>query len=71
VIYHGLLGLVTTLLTPAGGLAPSASWQPTAAMTTASAIPSLLGTAELQLRFVGLSGTSQIDDVYVDPHGRG
>jgi hypothetical protein len=71
VVYRSVLGLVTTLLTPSEGIAPSASWQPTAPLSTASAIPSLLGTAQLQLRFVGLSGTSQIDDVYVDPHGRG
>jgi hypothetical protein len=71
VVYRDLLGLVTTLLTPSNGISPSGSWQPTDPMTTASAVPSLLGAAQLQLRFTGLSGTSQIDDVYVDPHGRG
>lgn len=71
VVYQGLLGLVSGLLTPSSGLAPSSSWQPTARLSTAATIPTLLGTAELQLRFTGLTGTSQIDDVYVDPNGRG
>ena len=39
-------------------------------MATGSAIAGLLsnGVAPLSLRFTELSGTSQIDDVFVDPH---
>jgi hypothetical protein len=38
-------------------------------MTTLSAIPGLLdgGSADIQLQFTGLTGSMQIDDVYVDP----
>ena len=39
-------------------------------MLTGSAVGGLLsnGTAPLALRFTELTGTSQIDDVFVDPH---
>jgi hypothetical protein len=71
VVYRGLLGLVSGLLTPSNGLSPDAAWQPSQVLSTSSGIPTLLGTARLQLRFTGVLGTTQIDDVYVDPHGRG
>jgi len=66
-IYPGLLGPVVI---PVGVVAPGTSWTPTAPMLTGSAIGGLLsnGTAPVALRFTSLSGTSQIDDVFVDPH---
>jgi hypothetical protein len=69
--------LYPTVLGPAelavGLIAPSASWSPTAPMSTVSAIVGALGgaTASMQLRFTELQGTAQIDDVFVDPHGLG
>jgi hypothetical protein len=41
-------------------------------MLTGSAIPGLLsgGDANVSLRFTASGGTVQIDDAYVDPHGR-
>lgn len=71
VVYQGLLGLVSGLLTPSSGLSGGTTWQPSPQLSTSSTIPTLLGTAMLQIRFTGLTGTSQLDDVYVDPHGRG
>jgi hypothetical protein len=58
---------------PVGMIAPGTSWEPTLPMTTLSAIPGLLngGTANVQLQFTGVTGTVQVDDVFVDPWGRG
>ena len=70
VVYSApLLGTVTI---PVGVVLPSSSWQPTAPMLTASAIPGLVngGTANVSLRFTSNGGTVQVDDVFVDPWGR-
>lgn len=58
---------------PVGVVALSGSWQPTAQMTTLSALQGALdgGTAEVALRFTELTGSSQIDDVFVDPRCHG
>jgi hypothetical protein len=42
-------------------------------MTTLSPIPGALngGTANVSLQFTELSGSAQIDDVYVDPWSHG
>jgi hypothetical protein len=41
-------------------------------MLTVSVLTGLLhgGTAPMAIRFTALTGSSQIDDVYVDPHMR-
>jgi hypothetical protein len=69
VVYHTPLGV--TVVAPVGAVALSGSWQPTLAMLTASAVPAALsgGTAQLAIRFTEVTGTSQIDDVFVDPRG--
>lgn len=61
-----LLGQVAV---PVGADALSSSWAPSAPMLTASAVTAALanGTTGVALRFTELTGTSQIDDVYVDP----
>lgn len=67
VIYKNpILGLVPI---PVGVVALSGSWQPTLRMLTASIVGGLLsgGTAQISLRFTALTGSSQIDDVYIDP----
>ncbi|MEA2371020.1 MAG: hypothetical protein QOH12_1414 [Solirubrobacteraceae bacterium] len=66
-VYPSVIGPLTV---PVGVVALSPSWTPTAPMLTGSAIGGLLsnGIAPLSLRFTELSGTSQIDDVFVDPH---
>jgi hypothetical protein len=57
---------------PVGLVTPAGSWQPTLPMLTGSAVPGLLngGDADISLRFSASGGTVQIDDAYVDPHGR-
>jgi hypothetical protein len=57
---------------PLGVVAAGATWQPTAPMLTASVVAGLLsgGTAELALRFTEVTGSSQIDDIFIDPRMR-
>jgi hypothetical protein len=66
VVYRTPLGQVAL---PLGVAALSGSWQPTLAMLTGSIATGALsgGTAQAALRFTALAGTSQIDDVFVDP----
>jgi hypothetical protein len=52
---------------PVGTLALDGSWQPSATMLTNSGLTS----AEVALRFTALTGSSQIDDVFIDPRMRG
>ena len=67
VVYNTLLGQSTL---PVGLVGLASSWMPTLPMITGSAVPGALsgGTAAIALRFTSLTGSSQIDDVYVDPH---
>jgi hypothetical protein len=69
VVYRTALGPVAL---PLGAVVPSGSWQPTLPMLTGSVVAGLLsgGTAQAALRFTALTGSSQIDDVYVDPRMR-
>ncbi len=69
VSYNTALGTFTV---PVGVLTPGSAWQPSLPMLTGSAVPGLLsgGTAAVSLHFVANGGTTQIDDVYVDPHSR-
>ncbi|HEU0317220.1 MAG TPA: hypothetical protein VFR49_07820 [Solirubrobacteraceae bacterium] len=67
VVYQTFLGPVAI---PVGVVGLGLGWAPTLPMVTGSAVPGVLsnGTAPVALRFTELTGTSQIDDVYVDPH---
>jgi hypothetical protein len=69
VVYQTPIGLVSV---PVGSITPASGWQPTPAMPTGAAVAGLLlgGTAQMALRFTDLSGTSAIDDVFVDPRMR-
>ena len=55
---------------PVGPVALSSSWSPSLPMLTASVLTGILhgGTAPMGIRFTALTGTAQIDDVFVDPH---
>jgi hypothetical protein len=69
VVYKTVLGTVSL---PLGAVALSATWQPTLPMLTGSVVGGLLanGTAQAALRFTALTGSSRIDDVFVDPRMR-
>jgi hypothetical protein len=69
VVYKTALGAVAL---PLGTVALSGEWQPTLPMLTGSVVAGLLtgGTAQASLRFTALTGSSRIDDVFVDPRMR-
>jgi hypothetical protein len=66
-----LLGPVAV---PVGVVALSGAWSPSMKMLTLSAVQGLVNglltgkTPEVALRFTALTGSSQIDDVFIDPH---
>ena len=66
-----LLGPVAV---PIGLVALTGSWAPSAQMLTLSAVQGAVNglltgkTPEVALRFTAVTGSSQIDDVYIDPH---
>jgi hypothetical protein len=65
-----VLGLVSV---PAGVVTRSASWQPTLPMLTASVLGAAVagGDTPLSFRFTAVTGSWQVDDVFVDPYARG
>jgi hypothetical protein len=69
VVYKTTLGPVAL---PLGTVALSPQWQPTLPMLTGSVAAGLItdGTAQAALRFTALTGSSRIDDVFVDPRMR-
>ncbi|HXN39762.1 MAG TPA: hypothetical protein VN892_17140 [Solirubrobacteraceae bacterium] len=69
VVYQTALGAVAL---PLGTVALSAQWQPTLPMLTGSVLGGALsgGTGEVALRFTALTGSSRIDDVFIDPRMR-
>ena len=68
VVYKPLLGI--PIAVPVGAVLLSPSWSPSAPMLTVSVLTGLLhgGTAPMAVRFTAVTGSSQIDDVFVDPH---
>jgi hypothetical protein len=70
VAYQTPLGVIAV---PVGTVTLNGGWQPSAAMPTGAAIAGALssnGTAQMALRFTALTGSSRIDDVFVDPRMR-
>jgi hypothetical protein len=69
VVYKTALG---TVALPLGTVALSGQWQPTLPMLTGSVVAGLVtgGTAQAALRFTALTGSSRIDDVFIDPRMR-
>ncbi len=69
VVYKTLLG---TVALPLGLVVPGGSWQPTQPMLTGSGVAGLLtgGTAQAALHFTAVTGSTEIDDVYLDPRMR-
>jgi hypothetical protein len=66
--------LVGPVAVPIGAIALSGQWGPSAQMLTLSAVQGLVNglltgkTPQVALRFTALTGSSEIDDVFVDPH---
>jgi hypothetical protein len=58
---------------PAGAAVAGGEWSPTLVMLTSSAVLGALsgGTAQVSVTFTGVSGSPRIDDVFIDPWGRG
>ncbi len=56
---------------PTGVAISAGSWVPSPPMLTQSAIPGLFGggSAQVSLEVTGLTGTPQVDDVFIDPWG--
>jgi hypothetical protein len=54
---------------PAGVAVASGSWQPTPVMVTTSPVLAALdgGTAQVSVRLTALTGSPQVDDVFIDP----
>jgi hypothetical protein len=48
-------------------LAPGTSWEPGPAILNLDSLLGVVGVSSIQLKFTGLGGTVQIDDLYVDP----
>jgi hypothetical protein len=69
VVYATPLG---TVALPLGAVALGDSWQPTLPMLTGSVVTGALagGTTQASLRFTALTGSSRVDDVFVDPRMR-
>jgi hypothetical protein len=68
VVARNLLGQIVGVLDIAR-VSPGASWQPGPAVLNLQSLLALLGISSIQLKFVTVSGTVQVDDVYVDPWG--
>jgi hypothetical protein len=66
--------LLGSLTVPVGVIALSGSWAPSAQMPTLSFVQGVLNalltgkTPQVALRFTAVTGSSQIDDIYIDPH---
>ena len=66
VVLRNLLGNVIGIIdwsTVSGG----SSWAPGPAIVNLDSLLGLLGVSSIQLKFTTLSGSVQVDDVYVDP----
>ena len=60
------------LTIPTGLVVAAGSWMPTPIMVTTSPVLGLLsgGTAQVSILLTGLTGSPQVDDVFIDPWGR-
>jgi hypothetical protein len=58
---------------PTGVVAAAPTWLPTPVMLTNSAVLAAVsgGVAQVSLRITSLSGSPQVDDVFIDPWNRG
>jgi hypothetical protein len=68
VVARNLLGSVVGVLDVAR-VSPGTSWQAGPAILNLQSLLGLLGVSSVQLKFATVSGTVQVDDMYVDPWG--
>jgi hypothetical protein len=66
VVLRNLLGQVLGVV-QISDLSPGTSWSPGPAILNLDSLLGLVGVSSIQLKFTGLSGNVQIDEVYVDP----
>jgi hypothetical protein len=66
VVLRNLLGQVLGVL-QISRISPGDSWQAGPAVLNLDSLLGLLGVSSVQLKFTTLSGSVQVDDVYVDP----
>ena len=66
VVLRGLLGQVLGVF-QVSRVSTDSSWQAGPPVLNLDSLVGLLGVSSVQLKFTTLSGTAQIDDVYVDP----
>ncbi len=66
VVLRNLLGQVLGVL-QISRLSPGASWEAGPPILNLDSLLGLLGVSSVQLKFTTLSGSVQVDDVYVDP----
>jgi hypothetical protein len=66
VVLRGLLGQVLGVF-QVSKVSTDSSWQAGPPVLNLDSLLGLLGVSYVQLKFTTLSGTAQIDDVYVDP----
>jgi hypothetical protein len=72
IVYKEPLGLSLTL--PVGTFMLNGSWAPSEPMATAAALQGAVSavltgqTPQVALRFTAVTGSSQLDDIYIDPH---
>lgn len=61
------------LTIPTGLVVAAGSWMPTPVLITANPVLGLLsgGTAQVSLELTGVTGSPQVDDVFIDPWTRG
>jgi hypothetical protein len=66
VVLRNLLGQVLGVL-QVSKLSPGASWEAGPPILNLDSLLGLLGVSSVQMKFTTLSGSVQVDDVYVDP----
>jgi hypothetical protein len=66
VVLKNLLGQVLGVL-QISDLSAGASWSPGPPILNLDSLLALLGVSSIQLKFTTLSGSVQVDDIYVDP----
>ena len=68
IVARNLLGQVIGVLDVAR-VSPGTSWQPGPAVLNLQSLLGLVGVSSIQIKFLTVSGTVQVDDMYVDPWG--